>query len=157
MVEIFQGRARRRWSEEDKRRLVAETLGPGATVHGVARRRGVSPSQLFAWGKRYQPELGRATAARVPGLAAVEVAPVPPLPGDTAAPSGLIEIAAPPRTARQPPPRGPGWRPHGPPHGAARGGGGDRLGRAPGSDGGDAGGCGGDGLTARPGRGLDGS
>jgi transposase-like protein len=27
MVEIFQGRARRRWSEEDKRRLVAETLG----------------------------------------------------------------------------------------------------------------------------------
>jgi transposase-like protein len=27
MVEIFQGRARRRWSEEDKRRLVEETLG----------------------------------------------------------------------------------------------------------------------------------
>ena len=42
-VEIFQGRARRRWSEEDKRRLVAETLASGETVHGVARRRGVSP------------------------------------------------------------------------------------------------------------------
>ena len=49
MVEIFRGQARRRWSEKDKRRLVAETIGPGATVHGVARRHGVSASQLFAW------------------------------------------------------------------------------------------------------------
>jgi transposase len=53
MVEIFRGQARRRWSEADKRRLVAETFGPGATVHGVARRHGVSPSQLFAWRKLY--------------------------------------------------------------------------------------------------------
>ena len=41
MVEIYRGQARRRWSEDDKRRLVAETFGPGATVHGVARRHGV--------------------------------------------------------------------------------------------------------------------
>ena len=93
MVEIFQGRARRRWSEEDKRRLVAETLGPGETVHGVARRRGVSASQLFAWRKRYRPEIGRsAPAPRVPGFAAVAIAPPPvPTAGD-ATPSGLIEI-----------------------------------------------------------------
>src|SRR4051812_23584730 len=49
-VEIFQGRARRRWSEDDKRRLVAETLAPGETVHGVARQRGVSTSRLFSPG-----------------------------------------------------------------------------------------------------------
>ena len=93
MVEIFQGRARRRWSEEDKRRLVAETLGPGETVHGVARRRGVSASQLFAWRKRYRPEIGRPVpASRVPGFAAVAIAPSPvPTAGD-ATPSGLIEI-----------------------------------------------------------------
>ena len=54
MVEIFRGQARRRWSEADKRRLVAETIGPGATVHGVARRHGVSPSQLFAWRKLFR-------------------------------------------------------------------------------------------------------
>jgi transposase-like protein len=36
-VEIFRGQVRRRWTEEAKRRLVAETLVPGATVHGVAR------------------------------------------------------------------------------------------------------------------------
>ena len=93
MVEIFQGRARRRWSEEDKRRLVAETLGPGETVHGVARRRGVSASQLFAWRKRYRPEIGRPVpASRVPGFAAVAVAPPPvPIAGE-ATPAGLIEV-----------------------------------------------------------------
>src|SRR4051812_11220519 len=58
-VEIFQGRARRRWSEEDKRRLVAETLASGETVHGVARRSGVSPSQLFGWRKRFGAGIGR--------------------------------------------------------------------------------------------------
>ena len=99
MVEIFRGQARRRWSEEDKRRLVAETFGPGATVHGVARRRGVSPSQLFAWRKCYGPEIGRAVPAPgVPGFAVVELAPAPAPPpvGDPAeAPSGLIEIELP--------------------------------------------------------------
>ena len=98
MVEIFRGQARRRWSEEDKRRLVAETLGPGATVHGVARRRGISPSQLFAWRKLYWVGAGieRAVPAPpgVPGFAAVEVAPAPPpsVVDGVAAPSGLIEI-----------------------------------------------------------------
>ena len=97
-VEIFQGRARRRWSEEDKRRLVAETLASGETVHGVARRRGVSPSQLFAWRKRFGAEIGRGTpSARMPGFAAVEIAPAAALPVAEAvpAPSGLIEIELP--------------------------------------------------------------
>ena len=93
-VEIFQGQARRRWSEDDKRRLVAETLAPGETVHGVARRHGVSTSQLFAWRKRLRAG-GRAPAVpapRVPGFAAVAIAPVPPLPAVGEAPPGLIEI-----------------------------------------------------------------
>jgi transposase len=98
MVEIFRGQARRRWSEEDKRRLVAETFGPGGTVHGVARRSGVSPSQLFAWRKLYRagPEIERTVPAlpSVPGFAAVEIAPAtPPTVADVvSAPSGLIEI-----------------------------------------------------------------
>ena len=96
-VEIFRGQARRRWSEEDKRRLVAETFGPGATVHGVARRHGVSPSQLFAWRKLYRVGPGSsagAGAAAVPGFAAVEIAPAtPPSVADAVPrPRGLIEI-----------------------------------------------------------------
>src|SRR3954470_15003098 len=96
-VEIFQGRARRRWSEDDKRRLVAETLAPGETVHGVARRRGVSTSQLFTWRKRLRAEAGfPPSLSGVRGSAAVAVAPVPPLAGEAAeAPPGLIEIELP--------------------------------------------------------------
>src|SRR5690349_23778454 len=89
-VEIFQGRARRRWSEDDKRRLVAETLAPGETVHGVARRRGVSTSQLFTWRKRLRAEAG--FPPPVGGFAAVAIAPVPPLAGEAEAPPGLIEV-----------------------------------------------------------------
>ncbi len=97
MVEIFRGQVRRRWSEEDKRRLVAETFGPGATVHGVARRHGVSPSQLFAWRKLYRVGAGIKGAVPVPGVpgfAAVEITPAtPPSVADAVPiPSGLIEI-----------------------------------------------------------------
>ena len=92
-VEIFQGRARRRWSEDDKRRLVAETLAPGETVHGVARRRGVSTSQLFTWRKRLRAEAGfPPSPSGVPGFAAVAIAPVPPPAGEAEAPPGLIEV-----------------------------------------------------------------
>ena len=93
MVEIFRGQARRRWSEEDKRRLVAETLAPGATVHGVARRREVSPSQLFAWRQLFRAGSARTVPApRLPGFAAVEIAPAPVPPMGEGARSGLIEI-----------------------------------------------------------------
>ena len=86
-VEIFQGRARRRWSEDDKRRLVAETFAPGETVHGVARRRGVSTSQLFTWRKRLRAEAGLPSPPpTVPGFAAVAIAPVPPPSATRAAP-----------------------------------------------------------------------
>jgi transposase len=74
-VEIFRGQPRRRWSEEDKRRLVAETLVPGETVRAVARRHGVNTSQLFTWRKRLRAQLEMAAAAApAPLFAAVEIA-----------------------------------------------------------------------------------
>jgi transposase len=101
-VEIFRGQARRRWSDEEKRRLVAETLVPGETVHAVAQRHGVNTSQLFTWRKRLRAQLGLpAPAPGMPAFAAVEVAPAslsPEAPGqvasrpDAAAPAGVIEI-----------------------------------------------------------------
>ncbi len=89
-VEIFQGRARRRWSDEDKRRLVGETFAAGGTVHGVARRHGVNTSQLFTWRKQLRAVAGRpASAPAVAGFAAVTIAPAAlPTPADDGAPSG---------------------------------------------------------------------
>lgn len=40
---------RRRWSSDDKARIVEETLAPGATVSDVARRHDIRPQQLFGW------------------------------------------------------------------------------------------------------------
>jgi len=96
-VEIFRGQARRRWSEEAKRRLVAETLVPGTTVHAVAQRNGVNTSQLFTWRKRFRSQLGFPPATPpAPAFAAVELAPEET--GEAvagsiaAAPEGVIEI-----------------------------------------------------------------
>jgi transposase len=92
-VEIFHERSRRRWTEADKRRLVAETLAPGATVHGVARRHGVNPSQLFTWRKQLRVGIEPGTEPAVAGFAAVTIAPSAPS-METVEPmsSGLIEI-----------------------------------------------------------------
>lgn len=92
-VEIFHERSRRRWSEADKRRLVAETLAPGATVHGVARRHGVNTSQLFTWRKQLRVGIEPGTEPAVAGFAAVAIAPSAPS-METVEPMspGLIEI-----------------------------------------------------------------
>ena len=42
---------RRRWSEEQKGRIVAECYLAGAVVSEVARRYEISPQHLFAWRK----------------------------------------------------------------------------------------------------------
>jgi transposase len=42
---------RRRWSDEVKGRIVAESYAPGAIVSEVARRHDISPQHLFAWRK----------------------------------------------------------------------------------------------------------
>jgi transposase len=42
-------RRRRAWSDEEKRRIVAETLEPGASVSIVARRHDINANQLFTW------------------------------------------------------------------------------------------------------------
>ena len=105
-VEVFRGQARRRWSDEDKRRLVDETWAPGATVHGVARRHGINTSQLFTWRKRFRAGFGPPTPTpAVPGFAAVAVAlaptTLPTLADDatrlpaTPTSSGLIEVELP--------------------------------------------------------------
>jgi transposase len=44
---------RRRWSDEDKARIVAESLDPATTSSAVARRHGLHASQLFVWRQQF--------------------------------------------------------------------------------------------------------
>jgi Transposase len=49
-IEVITGTGRRRrWSSDDKARILLESLKPGANVSEVARRHGLSPQQLFGW------------------------------------------------------------------------------------------------------------
>ncbi len=49
-LELFTGAGRRRtWSNEEKAAIVAESDGPGTSISAVARRHGLSASQLFTW------------------------------------------------------------------------------------------------------------
>ena len=62
-AEILTGpERRRRWTVAEKLSMVAETREPGVTVSLVARRRGVSPNQLFTW--RRLAEQGALTATQ---------------------------------------------------------------------------------------------
>ena len=65
-LEVFTGAGRRRkWSDEDKARIVAEIVASGDSVCAVARRHGLSPQQLFGW--RRQQRAARHGAGAVPG------------------------------------------------------------------------------------------
>lgn len=44
---------RQRWSIAEKRRMVEETLVPGASVARVARTEGVNTNQVFGWRRLY--------------------------------------------------------------------------------------------------------
>ena len=86
---------RRNWSPEDKRRIVRETLEPGAVGKAVAERHGIGTGLLYTWRREM-------LATAMSGLAPVEVvpeaprveAPVPARETTTEAP-GVIEVAFP--------------------------------------------------------------
>ena len=71
-MEIILGQARRRWSEDEKRALVAETFVDGETVNGVARRHKINPNMLFGWRKQYREAL----PCTAPSSAPIGFAPV---------------------------------------------------------------------------------
>ena len=50
-VEVVNQVQRRRWTVNEKLRMVEESYFPGMTVSYVARKNGVAPSLLFRWRK----------------------------------------------------------------------------------------------------------
>ena len=82
-VKVLGAERRRRWSYDEKVRLVEETLRAGETVCGVARRHGVAQSLLFTWRRLARED--RLSGDAVPALVPVEIAFTPD-PGSTCTP-----------------------------------------------------------------------
>jgi transposase len=64
-IQVGVGR-RRRWSDEAKGRMVAESYAPGAVVSEVARQNDISPQHLFAWRKAARAGLLSLPADKAP-------------------------------------------------------------------------------------------
>lgn len=54
-MDIILGKERKRWSDDQKREIVAEAIASGE-VTSVARRHGANPSMVFGWRKRFLEE-----------------------------------------------------------------------------------------------------
>jgi transposase len=78
-LEVFTGAGRRRkWSDADKARIVAEIEASGASVCAVARRHGLSPQQLFGWRRQLRDaEVGHFDAKEMQFVPAVVDVGVP--------------------------------------------------------------------------------
>jgi transposase len=81
---------RRRWSVDEKLRIVGETFAPDARIADVARRRDVSRAQIYQW--RAALREGRLTE---PGSGLVGFVPVE-MAGSTTEPAATRALAADP-------------------------------------------------------------
>jgi transposase len=85
---------RRRWTDEDKARIVAESLDPATTSSAVARRYGLHAGQLFTWRQRLAAPAAREEAPEFVPVVVAEGAATP------AEMAGRMEIALGPVVVR---------------------------------------------------------
>src|ERR671912_2624810 len=90
-VEVITGAGRRRrWTDEEKARIVAESLDPATTSSAVARRHGLHASQLFTWRQQLQRSASVAETSGAPGFVPVLLAEDGAVPAE---PVGRMGIA----------------------------------------------------------------
>jgi len=84
MTLITGGERRRRWSDEDRARILAAIAEPGAVIAEVARREEISTSLIYRW--RWEARKG--ANASTPGFARVivEAQPQRPMPARASEP-----------------------------------------------------------------------
>ncbi len=93
MTLITGGERRRRWSEEDRSRILAAISEPGAVVADVARREDICTSLVYKWRRAARREESATTFGFSPVI--IEAAPAPTMSRDLArqeAASVVIEV-----------------------------------------------------------------
>lgn len=113
---ITRGERRRRWSIEEKREIVAESLGAGVRPSEIIHKHGITSGQLYAWRQQLTRHVAGPPAHPPAGFARVDVVaaerevpaqPLPEMPATATKPQapvpavatlrakGLIEIVLP--------------------------------------------------------------
>jgi len=100
---ITRGERRRRWSIEEKREIVAESLGAGVRPSEVIHKHGITSGQLYAWrqqltrrmeGPPTDPPAGFARVDVVVGEREVPAAPVTEMPPTASKPQAQVPAVA---------------------------------------------------------------
>jgi len=91
---------RRRWSVEEKLRILAQSVAPGSSASLTCRMHGISSGQLYTWRRQFRTgELtGFAPVLVTPPVDALPAAttPIDPLDGEGDRPAGgVIEVELP--------------------------------------------------------------
>lgn len=91
-IEVYAGSGRKRWPDDLKAQIVAESLESGAVVTDVARRHGCRPQQVHDWRRRARSgQLVLPAAADTLSFVPLVSGSAPPA---AAEPSGSAEAAA---------------------------------------------------------------
>jgi transposase len=92
-IEVLTGPGRRRkWSADEKARIVAATLAPGAVVAEVARRWQICPQQVFGWRREMRRSGSGAAPNFVPIVSEAPAYASPPTPETPPLPVPPIEV-----------------------------------------------------------------
>jgi transposase len=68
-IEVLTGPGRRRkWSDDDKARIVSEAAQPGVVVSEIARRWQVTPQQVFDWRRQMRRALAATATSAEPAF-----------------------------------------------------------------------------------------
>jgi transposase len=74
-IEVITGvERRRRWSIEEKREIVAESLGPDVRPSEIIRKHGITSGQLYAWRQQLTRRVAEPSARVSASFARVEAA-----------------------------------------------------------------------------------
>lgn len=90
-LEVVETGRRRRWSEDEKLKIVLESLQAPRQVAATARRYGLSRSLLLRWRQSFRPEPNDAAEQTTGFVPARLVPPSGAMPGPVE-PAGAIEI-----------------------------------------------------------------
>ena len=97
---ITRGERRRRWSIEEKREIVAESLGAGVRPSEIIHKHGITSGQLYAWRQQLTRRVDGPPAHPPAGFARVDVVagerevPVTEMPATASKPPAPVPAVA---------------------------------------------------------------